>query len=407
MHRSLPFALLAATFVVLSVGCSDPALEIWTNQASVAPVVDLFNASQDEFRAELRFVDSLYTEVRLAQAPPDVVIGTAVEPLHGQLRGLDDLLDGDPLSQDAFYRGQLEQLRWNGTLKLLPVSFNLPMVLFRLGDLTDTHGIYLDPRAMKKLATDHNRYDDERLVAVGYSPRWDRMFAYSALRIAGVQFTETNDALQWDDEALEEAVVELLSWNDGSDDWIGHENVFRRRYLYEPQPNLVRSGRIRFTYEASHAFFGAPQDRTRGLAFRWFGNPGSIPVLDLQTHLGIPSRATNTRGAGAFAAWLLSESTQDELLRQVSTTSGAAFGIAGGFSSLRRVNEVLVPRYYPELTGRIPTASWLQFPPPAPALWPQTRSIVILPWLADALAGKSDVVELREQMTLWYMQQER
>jgi hypothetical protein len=373
----------------------------------LAPAVEHFNAAQHEFRTELRYVDPLYTSVRLAETPPDLVVGSAIEALRPHLRSLDDIVDGDPLDADAFYRSQLEQLRWDGDLKLLPVSFNLPMMVFQDGDLRNTYGAVLDPQAVLKLSLDHVQERDGRLTSLGYSPRWSLDFAYSVLRVFGVTFQEAGETLSWDHERLDAAISRLASWGDGTEEWLEREQAFSHRYLYEPPPKLIRSGRIRFAYDESHRFFSAPEEQTRGLAFRWLGAVGAIPVLDTQTLLGIPHRAGNVAGARAFTAWLLQESTQHELLAWTTRTTATGFGAVGGFSGLWRVNEELFPRYYPELGDAMPSGGWMEFPPPAPALWPQTKSQVILPWIDDMINGRQQGMELQSRVSLWLMQQER
>ena len=62
----------------------------------------------------------------------------------------------------------------------------------------------------------------------------------------------------------------------------------------------------------------------------------------------------------------------------------SSFGIAGGFSSIRTVNEKLFPLYYPSLLGKMPPAHYLKPPDILPSKWPELRKDIVLPLLLEA-----------------------
>jgi len=62
----------------------------------------------------------------------------------------------------------------------------------------------------------------------------------------------------------------------------------------------------------------------------------------------------------------------------------SSFGIAGGFSAIRSVNEKLFPLYYPSLLGKMPPAHYLKAPNVLPALWPDIKQAIVLPFLLEA-----------------------
>ena len=61
-----------------------------------------------------------------------------------------------------------------------------------------------------------------------------------------------------------------------------------------------------------------------------------------------------------------------------------SFGVAGGFSSLRSVNEEIFPSFFPALVGHAPPAAALVAPPVPPQGWPALVSEVLTPWAIDA-----------------------
>lgn len=404
MSRTLVYLLLVVTTIGVLAGCREPAIRVWTNSASIAAAIDRFNTSSGRFRAELHYVDSLYTEVRLAEASPDLVVGSEIGALHEQFRNLDGIVDGDPLSRGSFYRRQLEALTIDGALKLLPISFDLPIVVFTAAD-PFSDSIVVDAETLEALAMEFVEQADGRLQTVGYSPRWNEEFAYEVLRSDGLRFAETPDGITWDSAQLQRSIVRLAGWGEG--DWLALEQAFTDRYLYDPPMKLVLGGRTRYYYSQASEFFSMPQETASGLDFRFLGRDGTVWALESQLLAGIPRRAKNEAGARSLLAWLLSEETQTELLQHESSHGPLEFGLLNGFSSLWRVNEEVLPRHYPTLLGRIPSARSLRFPTPAPALWDETKREVILPWIAEALEGRRDVNDLVELVDRWLMQQER
>jgi hypothetical protein len=70
------------------------------------------------------------------------------------------------------------------------------------------------------------------------------------------------------------------------------------------------------------------------------------------------------------------------------------FGIAGGFSGLKSVNERDFPQYYPRLIGRIPPEELLYAPGPLPAAWSEIKTQVLLPWLRQAATSSGEAADL-------------
>ena len=74
------------------------------------------------------------------------------------------------------------------------------------------------------------------------------------------------------------------------------------------------------------------------------------------------------------------------------------FGIAGGFSGLKAVNELAFPQVYPRLIGRIPPEELLEAPGPFPEAWPEIKDQVLLPWLREAVSAESPLQDLAERL---------
>jgi hypothetical protein len=61
------------------------------------------------------------------------------------------------------------------------------------------------------------------------------------------------------------------------------------------------------------------------------------------------------------------------------------FGIAGGFSSLKSINETIFPSYYPNLLGNMPPEENLQDISILPSKWQSLKERVVEVYLLDAV----------------------
>jgi hypothetical protein len=121
--------------------------------------------------------------------------------------------------------------------------------------------------------------------------------------------------------------------------------------------------------------------------FRWLAGPDKILVGDEILFAGIPRSSRRKGQARAFLLWLFQGETQSRLLEIGRRQRLGVFGIAGGFSGLKSVNELAFPQYYPRLIGRIPPEELLQVPGPLPEVWLEMKTQVIVPWLREAVSA--------------------
>ena len=76
------------------------------------------------------------------------------------------------------------------------------------------------------------------------------------------------------------------------------------------------------------------------------------------------------------------------------------FGIAGGFSAVREVNERILPIYYKQLLGNLPPSSLLTVPKNLPAKWESYKKNVILPYIKESIK-KDEAVDIQNYITEW------
>jgi hypothetical protein len=90
--------------------------------------------------------------------------------------------------------------------------------------------------------------------------------------------------------------------------------------------------------------------------------------------------------------------TQARLLEINQEKRLDTFGIAGGFSSLRNVNEREFPRVYRRLLGRIPPEQMLAFSKALPVDWGEQKKQIVVPWLVSYVTGRADEELLSQRL---------
>lgn len=397
----------ALILIVVLAGCSQTAVVLWTDVPEVVPAVEAFNASQDSHVVELVYEPEIASALRLAETPPDLVVGRFIEnaSTRQHLEPLDRLLRRE-LDADEFYPELLATGASEGRQYLLPVAFNMPLVYFTSRVSEVGTPIVIGPQEMRSRAETFNEMNDERWIRLAYSPVWNRAFLYQYLRTLGFAVHEGDEGVpEWSFESVVAGITAAREWlelNGG----VEADLAFQERYLYDPQLQLVRRGRVAYGYERSDSFFGLGAALRDDLGFRWFGRGTSIHVLEDVVYAGVPAGARSGDGARAFLVHLFTLDRQIELIESSLRKRADVFGVAGGFSSLWRLNETHLADYYPELEGRIPPASWLEFPAASPRHWGELVPQIVEPWLSREVQGTPQPRDLEASVRAWLLQQE-
>jgi hypothetical protein len=240
---------------------------------------------------------------------------------------------------------------------------------------------------LERLGMEYNQKTKEAFTRMGFGPRWSPEFMYAVIRLHGIDF-KPGTTPRWNYLALESGIEYLRAWSERANESLLKEEEFQFKYLYLPPYRSLEEGRIAYAAMGSSNFFLIPEERRSALAFRWLSKDGAIPLDEEVVYAGICRGADGKQVAEAFLKWFYSEGTQREILEDARRFRSieTSFGVAGGFSAIRSVNEKLFPLFYPSLLGRLPPGSYLSVPPALPAYWPELRREVILPFLVDAMA---------------------
>lgn len=367
--------------------------------------MNLYNASQSKDLVEVAYVPDLAPALSAPEAQgkgrPSMALGRGLraKSIADQFASLNQALGDLSTKSASFYPGLLAAGRRDEDQILLPVSFNLLLIVGGNSSLSPQPFVSMDELRRRTLVfNDSAARKGEKL---GFSPRWpdlDILFQWAQLR--GVGFGEARPERQrkdsqgevlplyWDGDALESTAIALRDYVAKVNGSAEAEDAYAFKYLFAPGYQNVASGALLYTAMDSASFFLLPP-LTRGkLDFGYFGESGKLAVRDDVVYAGILKKARGGAAARRFLSWFFRPQTQTALLERAKTLrlSESAFGIADGFSSLREVTEKVFPAYYADLAGRLPSADSVRAPETMPPHWAQMKEEFVLPWL-KALGG--------------------
>ena len=398
------------------VSCSNnkEPVVIWTDRQEFASYAELFNAAQDAVKVVVVYKESPVAALPpdRDQQPPDLVVGSWLrnDTTIKQFRPLDYLFTRRKINKSLFYPQLLDYGSVQNRQYLLPVSFNLPAIIFAAKNshlVTENHLLTLDQ--IRDIASKFNRKGNSNVhTAMGFAPSWSPDFLYIAAQLKGGNFRGSENSLMWSQEKLELVIDYLHQWTQTVNDSIQEERDFAFKYLYTPKARQVLSGSCLFAYTTSSQLFSTPQNLLKEIGFRWVHQDNRIPVEDDIVFMGIHRNSRNTAGAEAFVSWFMQEESQHQMMERatIMDLSISTFGIAGGFSAMQNVTERVFPIYCKPLLDNVPAAQYIVPPTSLLPRWEGLKDRVIIPWLSDAAAAKdlSTIMSLEQRLAEWSKQ---
>ena len=258
---------------------------------------------------------------------------------------------------------------------------------------------------LKKASSLINRSSTKSFTREGFSPLWSKESIYQMAVLNNTDFKQLGNILSWNDENLEKTVSSIKDWIKTVNKGMDAEREFEEKFLYDPMPKLINQGRIAFAYSDINSFFTLPPEKRENLDFRWLSSGDKVYALNSILFAGIPKNAEHKKEAGVFLSWFFKTETQEKLLEASMHKRIRIFGIGQGFSSLKTVNNTVLPKLYPALMGHIPPENAIVYPFPVPANWPVIKDQIIKPWLLEKITAEDPQNrELKDAVTNWERQ---
>ncbi|MDR1868871.1 MAG: extracellular solute-binding protein [Treponema sp.] len=395
-----------AAVVLLSCGGGKTAF-LWTDRPEFALYGEYFNNSQSQYKVSVRYVDFPSAEFGKANFNPDIIAGSWLKNASTgtYFKSLDNLFGAKKLSRSVFSPRLLAVGRIDRHQYLLPVSFNIPAMIFQKDKeqrMSNPFTIEFDE--IKELTNGYNAEVRGAYTRMGFSPLWDDNFLLITAVLFGASFREETP-LAWDAVALESSMDFISQWTRQVNNNNQAVDDFTFKYFFNPPEKLVQSGRIFFSYMESDRLFTLGEDSKNNLDFRWLMEQNMIPITENAVYLGIPKKGKSQKAAKAFVQWFFQTENQRKLLEysKANRVNETVFGICGGFSALSYVTEQIFPLFYPELLGRMPPSEFLTPPEILPGNWAVIKERVVLPYLHDRARKENaqEIYPLEKRLSDW------
>ncbi len=364
---------------------------IWTSNSEFAQYVELFNKTHKDNSAVLVYKENPALSLPPArdEASPDIVVGSWLRTdSPGKLyKSLDYIFDNKKLTSDVFYPQLLTAGQKKGVQYLLPVSFNLPALVFSNENkdlVPDNYTLTLEQ--LRKAGSAYNEKNKKgAYTKMGFTPLSNNEFIYLATKIYGANFREEKGEIVWSAANLSKAADELSDWVIKENTSAQTEEDFSYKYLFMPYYRQVTSNRTLFAYTTSDQLFKAMKDQDLGIDYRWIVQDRNLPIEDSFTMMGIYKKSKNLVGATEFISWFFQSENQRAILERKDRLNleTEIFGIAGGFSAIRDVTEHILPVFYTQLLTNLPPAQMLSVPNQLPARWESYKTMVVEPYIKD------------------------
>ena len=423
--------LLVTSLLVLNLACKKSVEQeigvIWSDNVEFAWYCELFNASQDDHRFVVEYKKNIVDDLLSSEEVPDIIVSSFinVSATRASFRKMDRLLT--KMDASLFYEELLELGKVDSSQYLLPVSFNLPCLIFSIKNthlLQNSFTISLDD--LKQISPCFNSKSKGLYTKMGFAPRWEGEAMYLAMQGMDVNFEEKilavqneNDTSQdgelreyifkWDEAKLQDAINYLKKWTGEVNGSAEEEEDFKFKYLYNVPYLLIENNFCAFYYMPTNRLFSLTQERMQNLDFRYLEVDGKIPCKDDVLYMAITKTSKNVKATEFFLQWFYSNETQENLLRKKMESSllSKQFGIAGGFSAVKQVTDEVFPKYYPLLLSHLLPYNLLKVPSVLPKNWNVLKEKLLIPYLQDEIRvekekkASDEVKSLRERVNEW------
>ena len=392
---------LLALFLLLSTGCrknkaaEEHRVVIWTSCSEFAQYIELFNKTHKDNRAILVYKDNSALSLPPAKDEliPDIIVDSWLrnEAFNRSFCSLDYLFDNQILTSEIFYSQLLEAGRRKHVQYLLPVSFNLPAIIFSNENkdlVTDSYTLTM--QQIREISSPFNQKNkNDSYTRMGFTVLSNPDFTYLATKLNGVKFHEEKGQIVWDEAKLQQTANLLKEWIVTDNGSVQIEEDFAFKYLFMPNYRQVTSGRTLFAYTNSASLFKMLKEQNLDIDYRWIVQDKSIPISDSLMMMGIYKDCNNKVGATEFIRWFFQSESQREILERKESMGleTEMFGISGGFSSVRDVTEHILPVYYTHLLTNLPPSQMFSLPQILPPRWESYKSMVVEPYLHNAVSS--------------------
>lgn len=381
-----------------------------TNVPQAVFYAEQFNVQQKRHKIYCIYEKTLekIQETSLRKKFPALILGDHLlsEEILPQLDDISYLFATLSISRRNFYESLLQSGMFNNRQLLLPVSFNLPLVIKQKDSATETDatepGVITQIQKLRAQSNSYTKKQKNEYIAMGFHPLWSDEALNYLLKAFTTNFRVQKE-LQWDYNNFSAALAYLKTWFD--DDTISVPAVmnFRQKYEQIPPDLQLSLQKTQAWIISSKNYLLLDESRRSALKFSWLAQGNLIPVDDNAVFLGILSNGKSKDAAEAFIKWFYKYDTQKKLmeLNKLYRLDEIDFGIANGFSALIDVTEKVFPLYYKELLGRLPPKTMIASLYVLPDNWQMFYKKHLLPLVHEYLHAE-EIFNINERIAQEY-----
>lgn len=395
-HATRLVSLISLAILTLA-GCAQeehPVL-VWSNVPEVAFLVERYN-HDTESAVRFRYVSNLAESLTQQYPEADVVIGRWINtpPVNALMVNTAEYvgaIGGDRIPPEL----RTISPQW------LPLSFNLPTIVARGDTWSDESVRTVTLAELANLAAADGG-------PLPFAPLSDSAGVYAVVRSLGfVPEVGPSGEPDWNPARLTGAIAALREWQETANGGFAAESAYIERYLYDPPHRQLETRRVRTYYGSSERVFTWRFFDDRRHAFRWLTGPdGRIYAGENVVYGGIPEASTRRAAARRFLQWIVDPAVQRSYVAEKIDARVDSFGFLDGFSTIDAVNRSIGAEIYPQLLGRVPRATVVEFSGALPRYWNEAREVIVEPYLVETLqepVSDPDPV-LRTALDAWYRQ---
>ena len=398
------FIVFTTLFFIKKYGPASHKAVLWTDNPEFISYVEMFNSAHDKLKIEPVYKKDPAKALIKTRKYPDIVVGSYLNSpqVIDNFKKTNSLFRKNKIDKNSFYKELLSKGTKGGKQLVMPVSFNMPALMFRRGDVShNISNFMLTYDNVIEISKTFNVNKKKGISA--FSPMWNTNMLYYNAVMNNADFKASgNKNISYNINGIEESLKETRTFINDILGGIAKDKLFEEKHLYKPSENLINEQRIFFAYTDLRDFYAIGQQKRERLNFRWLAKNNKIPVCDDIIYAGIPKSASNKKGAETFLIWLFDYSTQENIMEAGKSKRIRSFGISSGFSSMRTVNEQVFPKHYPLLVGHIPPHNMLVFPAPLPVEWEEIKASIIKKWLYREAGNPKTTSDLDAAIRDWY-----
>jgi len=226
--------LCIAVYCAACKNAEDSIAVVWTDRTDFITYCEAFNSAQSRYKITMSYKQNPADALMNTQNPPDLVVGPWLRGDAALVKfvTIDTLLSEKNINPDSFYPLLRELGNVNGKQYLLPVSFNLPAIIFSASqqNLPKTN-FTLSLEEMQELSAAYNKKSGTDYTRMGFSPRWDTNFLYVTAQGMNAAFEETKNLFSWNDKALQDIIAYTRTWSETVNTNAAAEDEFQFRDL--------------------------------------------------------------------------------------------------------------------------------------------------------------------------------